>query len=236
MKNDPMKPQVQPPLFFETLIRRNRTTWSWAVAGALGLNLILFAGMPHLLHPVPQKTEFEQIVSQVNVFRLQPPDTPVKHKMEKPPEPPPELKRPKPPSRQPLPTKLTLPFDINPRLPAGPGTLALPPLAPAALDPTGFDGAFSVGELDSPLTELTRIPPVYPMQARHRGIEGWVRVRFVVDEDGRVARVSVVESQPSGIFDQSVIRCVSGWRFKAGTVDGTPVKTLAETTIRFKLD
>ena len=34
MKNDPMKPQVQPPLFFETLIRRNRTTWSWAVAGA----------------------------------------------------------------------------------------------------------------------------------------------------------------------------------------------------------
>jgi protein TonB len=32
------------------------------------------------------------------------------------------------------------------------------------------------------------------------------------------------------------MRCVSGWRFKPGTVEGMPVKAWAETTIRFKLE
>lgn len=231
-----MKRRLENAAYFETLVRRNGITWMWGAAAALGLNVMLFAVMPHLLHPVTDKPAFQQVVSQVNVIRLRQPETPVKRQTEKPPEPARKEPPPKANPDMPLQARLTLPFSINPRLPAGPHTLSLPSMPPADFTAYGLADAFSVGDLDSPLTVLTRIPPVYPMMAKRRGIEGWVCVRFMVDEDGRVDKVTVVKSQPPGTFDQSVIRCVSGWRFKPGTVEGMPVKTRAETTIRFTLE
>jgi protein TonB len=100
----------------------------------------------------------------------------------------------------------------------------------------GLGDLFAAGDLDAPLTVVSRIPPVYPLHAKHRGIEGWVRVRFVVREDGRVTDITIQESQPAGIFNENVLRCVAEWRFKPGTVEGTPVKAWAETTIRFQLE
>jgi protein TonB len=61
-------------------------------------------------------------------------------------------------------------------------------------------------------------------------------VKFVVNEQGRIENVYIIKAQPSGVFDASVMRCLSGWRFKPGTVDGLPVKVWAETTIRFELE
>lgn len=221
---------------FETFLSRNWWARLWAAAGALGLNLALFGMMPHLLHPVQERPVFEQVVSQIQFIRLKQPETPVKRNTEAPPEPPPDRCPPLPASDQPFKAALTLPFEINPRLPAGPHTLALPPLPAAAFDTGSLPAVFSAGELDAPLTVLARIPPVYPLQAKHRAIEGWVRVRFVVNEDGGVDSVTVVESDPPDIFDQNVIRCVAGWRFEPATVDGMPVKARAETTVRFKLE
>ena len=96
--------------------------------------------------------------------------------------------------------------------------------------------SYGIGEIDHPLTPLVQVPPIYPMRARRRGIEGWVKVRFIVDEEGRVNDVSVVESRPRKIFNAPVTRCVSGWRFTPGTVGGIPVKTWVETTVRFDLE
>ncbi|MGE0083922.1 MAG: TonB family protein [Desulfococcaceae bacterium] len=243
--------------YFETMIRRSWITWLWAAAGALGLNIVLFALMPHLQHPVREKPDFEQIVSAINVIRIRQPESPVKRETEKPPEPPEPMPRtqqprPRPSIRQPVQTKLALPFAINPRLPAGPDTLVLPPpvVPPMIFDTSDAnapvaeesfpvsvpDQTFSEGDLDSPLTVLARVPPIYPMTAKRRGIEGWVRVRFVVSKDGSVGSIKVVESKPSGIFDQSVVRCVSGWRFQPGKVGGSAVSTRVETTVRFELE
>jgi protein TonB len=207
-----------------------------AVAGALALNLVLFAVMPYLQHPDRDRPEFDQLISQVNVVRVKRPERPVKKKSETPPEPPQRLERPKPQAMAPQQARLTLPFAVNPRLPAGPGSLVLPDFNLTLVDITGLGGDFTASDLDAPLTVLARMPPVYPLGAKHRGIEGWVRVRFVVEENGRVGNVTVLEGKPPGIFDQSVIRCVSGWRFKPGTIEGMPVRAWAETTIRFKLE
>jgi len=216
--------------------RRNWGTWLWAVTVALGLNGVLFAIMPYLQHPDQARPEFDQLISQVNVVRVKRPESEVKKKSEMPPDPPQALERPKPQAMAPQAARLTLPFAVNPRLPAAPGSLVLPDFNLTSVDITGLGGAFTASDLDAPLTVLARMPPVYPLGAKHRGIEGWVRVRFVVDESGRVGDVTVLEGKPPGIFDQSVIRCVSGWRFKPGTVEGMPVKAWAETTIRFKLE
>ena len=223
---------------FDDLYRRNWITWICSGLVAAGLNLALFLLMPYLMDSAPSRSSIETLVPQVNVIRIKRHETKVKRETVKPPEPPKKKPagRSKAAPHQPK-AKLSLPFKLNPRLPSGPGTLALPPFESAPLlNITALPNVFSVGQLDAPLTTLARIPPVYPMRARRRGIEGWVRVKFVVNKTGKVSSVTIVEAQPAGLFEQSVDRCVSAWRFKPGTVDGMPVKTRVETTIRFTLD
>ena len=216
-----------------TLFASGRMDWLWAILLTLGLNLVLFLLMPALINTRPAEPAFEALVPQIQLTRLRQPDPP------KPPEPvqPPEpevIEPPTPNTPSPSAPKLTLPFAINPRLPSGPSTLALPPLETGLA--TGLGDLFTTGQLDGPLTALAQIPPIYPMVAKRRNIEGWVTVRFMVDEQGQVGRITVLAAEPEGIFEQSVLRCIAGWRFKPGTVGGTPVKSLVEQTITFKLE
>jgi protein TonB len=95
---------------------------------------------------------------------------------------------------------------------------------------------FGMADLDQSLIPLVRMAPVYPLTAKRKGTEGWVTVSFIVNEHGTVENITISEAQPPGIFDDSVSRCVSGWRFQPGTVQGRPVKVWAETTIHFELD
>jgi protein TonB len=202
------------------------------------MNLTLFTIMPYLLHRKPAKLVYDRLLTHINVIRIKRPDSAVRKKAVKPPEPLQKIKElaPRSPARQPLQAKLTLPFEIKPRLPGGPATLDLPPLKTAAIHIPGMQEAFGLDDLDGPLTSLGRIPPVYPMAAKRRGIQGWVKVKFVVNEQGAVEHITIVDAKPSGMFDQSVRRCVSKWRFKPGTVEGLPVKAWVETTIRFELE
>jgi protein TonB len=220
--------------YFDVISRRNWMTWLWSGMMAVGLNLMLYLLMPHLMDTSSTKPPLDTLVPHVNVIRIQRKETPVKPKEVKPTLP--EVKKPENRPPRPKQAKLTLPFEINPRLPGGPNTLTLPPLESAPMVSIDLSNVFSAGQLDAPLTTLVRIPPVYPMRARRRGIEGWVKVSFIVDESGYVQDISIIAAEPPGIFDQSVLRCVSGWRFKPGTVEGTPVRTKAETTIRYDLE
>ena len=69
--------------------------------------------------------------------------------------------------------------------------------------------SFSV---DSPPPNFTRglltrraVEPLYPIRARNLGIEGWVMLRFSVDENGGVISNSIrtIEEQPAGYFELS---------------------------------
>jgi len=223
--------------YFDAFSRRHWRTWLWSVLAAGGMNLLLFMLMPHLMDSAPARSSLETLIPQVNVVRVRRPETPVKRRTAKPPPEPKPIEKPQTAPRQPVMARLTLPFEVNPRLPAGPDTLALPALESAPLTPSaGLPGAFEPGQLDGPLTVLVRVPPLYPMNARRRGIEGWVKVLLVVDETGHVDGIQIVAAEPQGIFEQSVRRCVAGWRFLPGTVEGIPVRAKVETTIRFALE
>ena len=56
--------------------------------------------------------------------------------------------------------------------------------------------------------------PIYPREALHDGIEGHVLVRFFVTETGTVADVKVIESTPADVFDRSVLRAASRYKFE----------------------
>jgi protein TonB len=221
--------------YLDALNRHDWGAWTRAAVIALGMNLTLFAIMPYLLHRQPVKPVYDQLVSHINVIRINRPDSAVRHKIVKPPQPPEKRKElpPGSPVRQPLLTKLALPFEINPRLPGDSDTLALPLLETQM---PGMQDVFEIGHLDGPLTPLGRIAPVYPITAKRRGIQGWVKVKFVVNERGAVERIAIVDAKPPGVFDHSVKRCVSKWRFNPGTVEGLPVKAWVETTVRFELN
>ncbi len=219
---------------------RGLLTWTTAALLALLINILLFGLMPGLTDQKPRLPDHPPAVANINVIRVKRPEPPAptpkpRREVKPDPEPPKKMRTQQTPRRPAPKRKFHLPFEINTRLPAFSGDFQAPPMETVALDAPALKSTYGVGEIDQPLTALVRTPPIYPMRARRRGIEGSVKVRFVVTEEGRVTDIQILESRPKKIFDRAVIRCVSGWRFSPGTVEGLPVKTWVETTIVFEL-
>ena len=55
--------------------------------------------------------------------------------------------------------------------------------------------------------------PEYPRGAERRNVEGYAIVQYNVTPDGTVVDATVVEAQPEGIWDRSVIRAINGWGY-----------------------
>ncbi|WP_028317859.1 energy transducer TonB [Desulfobulbus elongatus] len=160
---------------------------------------------------------------------------------------PPVVKKKTPPPAEKTPAADTVPVAADTPAPAAQDSAPAAASAPVSASPAQASGTgrpqggnsggiYSTGQLDGPLAVLAKSPPAYPPAAKRRNIEGWIRVKFVVDEKGQVGHVSVLAAEPEGVFEQSVLRCVSNWRFKPGTVKGMAVKALVEQTITFKLE
>lgn len=81
-----------------------------------------------------------------------------------------------------------------------------------------------------------RTPPVFPPRARSLGQSGHVTLSFVVDVDGSVQDVVVVESDPPGVFDPAAVEAVRAWTFEPGRHDGAPVAVRVRQTLRFELE
>ena len=82
--------------------------------------------------------------------------------------------------------------------------------------------------------ERTAAP--YPSRARAKGIEGYVSVSMLVDADGRVKDVEVLESQPAGVFDESATSALRTWRFQPAMYEGRAVAVRVRQTLRFALE
>lgn len=76
----------------------------------------------------------------------------------------------------------------------------------------------------------------YPKEAREKGIEGTVFVKFVIQKDGSVANIETLKSVGYGC-DEEVIRVVSNMpKWVPAKKDGKPVATSFTLPIKFKLD
>jgi protein TonB len=98
-----------------------------------------------------------------------------------------------------------------------------------------FSHIFEIEELDHPPRALVRIPPLYPEHARQRGIEGIVELRFIVNTDGKVSDIQVIQSQPTSIFDTAAKRAIARWQFKPGLKNGKPVNTRVRLPLKFEI-
>lgn len=62
---------------------------------------------------------------------------------------------------------------------------------------------------------VKRAEPRYPVEAARAGLFGYVSMRFLVDEQGKVQAIDVVDSYPEKAFDRNSIRAVKHWQYEA---------------------
>ena len=75
--------------------------------------------------------------------------------------------------------------------------------------------------------------PEFPELTREGDLAGFVDLEFTVNPDGSVANVTVLKSQPVGVFDKSAVAAVSQWRYRPIARDGAPVTEHARLRLNF---
>ena len=196
------------------------------VVAAVVVNLVLFALVGFLTTEHRENQDITEPVG-VSLVNLAPPEPPKQEEVKEAEPPPPAAEKP----------------DFTPDLfqPAisGPGVGGLAVSLDMGEVGTREDPAemiFDSVDLDQAPQATVCIPPEYPFQARERGVEGYVAVKFLVRADGSVGNVNVLKAKPEGVFEEEVRRALPRWRFQPGTIAGEPVPSWVVTTLRFDLN
>jgi protein TonB len=201
-----------------------------AAAVALHLSVLLLVALPELPPPVAPKA----------------PTTPTKITALE--IPPPRPERPRPPDRPPNERMLPVP-DPDPERPE--------PIREAARDEIVYepppDLPYEIGTPEAPpparpfdLTHAEIVPPElildskvdphFPELARVARFSGRVVLQAVIDENGAVDEIEVIDCNRPGFgFDDAAIEAVQQWRYEPATLRGRPVAVYFIVLVEFKL-
>ncbi|MBN1300629.1 MAG: energy transducer TonB [Melioribacteraceae bacterium] len=89
---------------------------------------------------------------------------------------------------------------------------------------------FPVGGIKSIMKNIK-----YPVEAKKQGIEGKVVLKAVVDENGKVIKTEVLESN-DGLLSKAAADAIMKTRFEPAEKDGKKVKADVTIPVMFKLD
>jgi protein TonB len=87
----------------------------------------------------------------------------------------------------------------------------------------------------APPIQLEAPPVEVPADLVGDGLQGVVKLSFVVDEKGVPTQLTVVEGITEAVNNLTTQTVVDKWRFKPGTLDGKPVKVRYNLAIPFNL-
>ncbi|RUO49598.1 energy transducer TonB [Pseudidiomarina donghaiensis] len=185
---------------------------------------LLFAFMAFLISGGEGRNEGPPPTAPIELVTT-PPDSDVDQRSRKPPPPPPPPQQPpETPPNEPDTSdsdgmNLDLGFDVD-----------------VGGADTGLDGS-GLAVRDGEATPIVRINPRYPPAAARDGIEGWVMLRFTIDETGGVTDVEVIDANPRRMFDQEARRALLRWKYKPKVVDGKAQRQPGQTVrLEFSLD
>lgn len=101
-----------------------------------------------------------------------------------------------------------------------------------------FIGSFETIDktAEGDIIPIVVIRPMYPRDAALQGIEGWVKVEFIITEIGTVKDPRVIDADPPRIFNREALRAILKWKFKPRVIDGVPVERPATQIIGFDLE
>lgn len=69
---------------------------------------------------------------------------------------------------------------------------------------------------------IKSLDPTYPIDAARGGQEGWVDVRFIINEQGKVVDPHVVSSTGVKSLEKEALNAIKHWRYEPATLNGQP--------------
>lgn len=203
--------------------------YSTALICAGLVTFLLIAGMPFLLRfaSPPRTEQFRDAVSLVGAIKLKPPP-PKKEAVRKKRQPPPKVN---PKIKNIMPkmdasSLLDVPFQFDLGLSQGDSDMGLS---------LGMK-IWNEGDVDVKPVALFRTRPVYPAGAMSKNVTGRVSFKMLVDRDGMIKTVEILEAEPSGVFEEATVNAVRQWRFQPAKVKGEPVSCWCRSSIKYELD
>jgi protein TonB len=226
---------------------------TWGAAGVLTIVTALHVAGIGRLFMTPAAIPDDAArppVFQVSLERLPPPRLP-RELVERPTEPStstdsvkqrPRLTRPVPilvdtPTTDPVPPDTQVkPYEIGDELlPGEPGPPSPEGVPGGEAEPGAAAGPVEQTPVFWKMKPLETRPPIYPPRCLRLGLEGTVRVRVLVGEDGRPQEVTIGKSSGEAALDDAAMEAVRHWRFEPAKRDGVPVRAWAIVPIEFKL-
>jgi protein TonB len=106
---------------------------------------------------------------------------------------------------------------------------------PAAPSANAISGSQQQGAPAQDLKTANRVDPVYPPASRRAGEEGTVRLKVLVDTNGRASNVAVTQSSGFTRLDEAAMEAVRKWRFVAATDGTNKIQAYTQVAVTFKL-
>lgn len=100
---------------------------------------------------------------------------------------------------------------------------------PPAPDPVRVEAQFDPRFAD-------RLRPPYPLSEVRNEVEGVVTMRLLIGTDGRVKAAEKIAATNDAFFQAAQRQALRMWRFKPATLDGKPIESRKQMTLRFELD
>ena len=197
---------------------------------ALGVTFGLFLFMHKLISLGGGERAELDAIAGIRFGPVEIPDEIITRSRRKPQKPPPP-KDPPPPPRLQI-SKIDRQVQNMPRM-------AMPELDLPLLGGEGiFIGNFQQVDrsAEGDIIPVVVIRPMYPREAAISGIQGWVKVEFIITESGTVKDPRVIDAKPPRVFNREAIRAILKWKFKPRVVDGIAVERRATQVIDFTLD
>ena len=82
---------------------------------------------------------------------------------------------------------------------------------------------------------IHKVNPTYPEEARQQGIQGIVVSEAIIDSEGTVVDVKVLES-PDEILNQPTVDALTQWKFEPATKDGKPIDVIYVLSVKYALE
>lgn len=87
-----------------------------------------------------------------------------------------------------------------------------------------------------PMVAMSKVYPQYPEEARIRGWQDELIVRYVIGTNGRVKEVIVLGKPERELFTEATLKAIRHWRFRPMVKDGQAQEVVHELTVYFRLE